>query len=153
MEEQQQPQRLGPPEGFEEWNAAAAAEAIAVTVTRSPVTDAGLDQPVTVVIAARGELDSLTVPHVEATVREYLVAGPDRVQVAVVDLSGVTFLSSAGLELLMQLDQAAVAGNYELRVVTGGGRAVLRPLQLTGLDQHLRLYATVTDALTGTASA
>jgi anti-sigma B factor antagonist len=98
--------------------------------------------PTTVVVRVAGELDTLTVPAVEAqltTLQADLVAPA----VLIVDLSDVTFMSSAGLALLIgQHERCADQGN-RLYVVTGNNRSVLRPTRVTGLDTVLNLADTV----------
>ncbi len=49
-----------------------------------------------------------------------------------IDLDGVTFLDSAGLCVLASAHRRAVARGLRLRVLASG-RAVIRPLQITGL--------------------
>jgi anti-sigma B factor antagonist len=49
------------------------------------------------------------------------------------DLRGVTFLDSAGLSALATAHRAAQAAGRELRMRCGTTRAVVRPLQITGL--------------------
>jgi anti-anti-sigma factor len=56
----------------------------------------------------------------------------------VVDLSGVTFLSSAGLSVLMQAHQQAAAAGREVRIVTNATTA--RVFALTGLTETVRLF-------------
>ena len=70
----------------------------------------------------------------------------------VIDLSGVTFLSSAGLNELVTLDQRARERGVELRLVAAR-REVLRPLDLTGLRDRFDIRATPEDALVSSASA
>ena len=66
--------------------------------------------------------------------------------VVLLDLSAVTFCSSSGLRVLIQASQHAAETGVELRII-GAGRPVLRPLQVTGLDRHLRVFSTTADAL------
>ncbi|MFC4000884.1 STAS domain-containing protein [Prauserella oleivorans] len=56
----------------------------------------------------------------------------------VLELSGLRFLSSSGLGLLVQLAQDCAARQVPLRLVAPR-RETLRPLQVTGLDQHVRI--------------
>ena len=66
--------------------------------------------------------------------------------VVLLDLSAVTFCSSSGLRVLIQASKHAAEAGVELRII-GAGRPVLRPLQVTGLDRHLRIFSTTADAL------
>jgi anti-anti-sigma factor len=55
--------------------------------------------------------------------------GPQRVEL---DLSGVTFMNSAGMAVLVQLQRMAAPRGIEV-VLVNPGVAVIRPLQLSGL--------------------
>ncbi|HET9254059.1 MAG TPA: STAS domain-containing protein [Pseudonocardiaceae bacterium] len=97
------------------------------------------------VIRAEGELDTLTAPKLAAaldTARREAEPGA----MVVLDLSGVSFLSSAGLALLVtaSADQAMA-----LRVTGADHGVVGRAIRVTGVDKVLRMYRTVADALTG----
>lgn len=83
------------------------------------------------VVAVAGEVDSATAPGLRDCLLEVLDrAGDGYVEV---DLSGVTFLDSAGLSALATAHRAAVRAHRELRIRCGTARAVVRPLQITGL--------------------
>ena len=82
-------------------------------------------------ISISGEVDSSTAPGVRSCLLEVL-ARPGTSSVEV-DLRGVTFLDSAGLSALATAHRAAQAAGRELLVRCGTTRAVLRPLQITGL--------------------
>jgi anti-sigma B factor antagonist len=64
----------------------------------------------------------------------------------VLDVSGVSFMDSTGLKVLLTISRRAelAGGSF---TVAGATRAVRRILSLTGLDQVLRLHDTVEDAL------
>ncbi|GGP82182.1 anti-sigma factor antagonist [Saccharothrix coeruleofusca] len=100
-----------------------------------------------VVVSAEGEVDQATAGlfHREL-LRALAEVGPP--SPVVVDLSGVEFFGSAGLnELVLAHVQAELLG-AQLRVVAQH-REVLRPLRITGLDEQLHLSPTV-DAALGT---
>ncbi|MFQ1003970.1 STAS domain-containing protein [Modestobacter sp. SSW1-42] len=82
-------------------------------------------------ITVSGEIDSTTAPGLRTCLLEVL----DRPGTTTVDvdLTGVTFLDSAGLSALATAHRAAEAGGRTLRMRVGGTRAVVRPLQITGL--------------------
>ncbi len=61
-------------------------------------------------------------------------SGRDRV----IDLSGVTFMDSTGLRVLISANRAAADGGYELTIVTGDSPAK-RVLELTRMDEHMRV--------------
>lgn len=82
-------------------------------------------------VAASGEVDSATAPGLRDCLLEAL-ARPG-VGTVEVDLSRVTFLDSAGLSALAVAHRAATGSGRRLMVRCGTARAVVRPLQITGL--------------------
>lgn len=107
------------------------------------------ERPAAVVITVAGEVDMLTAPQLRTAVDDAIARLAGRV--LVLDLARITFFGSPGLQVLaiaageLRRDDAAPG----LRVATGGAHAVLRPVQITGLDAVLRLYDTVDAALAG----
>jgi anti-sigma B factor antagonist len=103
--------------------------------------------PSTVVVRVTGELDTLTAPAVETqltTVQADLVAPA----ALIVDLSDLSFMSSAGLALLVAHHEQCTDQGNQLYVVTGNNRSVLRPVRVTGLDTVLTL-ADAVEQITG----
>jgi anti-anti-sigma factor len=102
-----------------------------------------------VIVRVTGELDTLTAPAVNAhlTAAQAELAAPTTV---VLDLSDLTFMSSAGLALLVMHHEQCAEQGRRLLVVTGNNRSVLRPVRITGLDTMLELVATVSDAADAT---
>ncbi|WP_188987802.1 STAS domain-containing protein [Saccharopolyspora thermophila] len=92
-----------------------------------------------------GELELLNAPRVEEVLKAALEESPG---VVVVDITGVTFLSSAGLAVLVRARHRA-GPDTGFRVVASGS-ATLRPIQLTGLDQELEVYPSREKAMAGT---
>jgi anti-anti-sigma factor len=90
-----------------------------------------------VVIAATGEVDTLTAP----LLRDPLLAAVDDAALTVLDLSGVQFLGSSGLAVLVEARGRAQEGGRRLRLVCEV-RMVLRALEATGLRS---LFEVVTD--------
>jgi anti-sigma B factor antagonist len=82
-------------------------------------------------ITVSGEIDSTTAPGLRGCLLEVLER-PGTASVEV-DLTGVTFLDSAGLSALATAHRAAEAGGRTLQMRVGGTRAVVRPLEITGL--------------------
>ncbi|GAB2997816.1 STAS domain-containing protein [Amycolatopsis acidiphila] len=108
------------------------------TVIAEPAGDA-------VVLRVTGELDLATAPKLQRKVDGALREGPPAV--LVIDLSGVTFLASAGMAVLV----AAHRGSGErtrVRVVAAS-RVTLRPLELTKLTTELAVYPTTEQAMAG----
>ena len=89
------------------------------------------------VVTVRGDVDATTAPDLRSRLLEAL-HGPDVTDVEV-DLSSVTFLDSAGLTVLVAAHQAAQRAGRVLRIRCGTGRAVARPLAITGLGSVLTL--------------
>jgi anti-sigma B factor antagonist len=100
------------------------------------------------VVAVTGEVDLLTADRL----RDVLCAAVVDHPLVVADLSAVAFLSSSGLTALALADRAAVAEGHELRVVARD-RVVLRPIEITGLADRIRLFASVLDAVAGRTGA
>ena len=94
----------------------------------------------TVVLTAAGEIDMASAPDLQSAVEEALRAEPP---VLVVDLTGVGFFGSAGLSVLLVAAEAAP--ERSLRVVAS--EPVRRPIEITGLDRVLLVFATRDDAL------
>ncbi|WP_433262919.1 STAS domain-containing protein [Actinosynnema sp. CS-041913] len=94
------------------------------------------------VIAATGEIDMLTAPELRADVLGRL----DSDRTLVLDLSGVSFLGSAGLAVLVEASQHAKRRGTAFRVVAVE-RAVIRPLAATGLGEVFSVYGSVAEAL------
>jgi anti-sigma B factor antagonist len=92
-----------------------------------------------VIIHVGGEIDMLTAPQL----REVLLAHVDRPSGdVVVDLDGVTFLASTGLSVLVEVAKHAKTSGSALRLVCTS-RAVIRPMELTGLDQAFDLHTSM----------
>jgi anti-sigma B factor antagonist len=109
------------------------------------------DQSHARVVTVAGEIDRFTVDRLRAAV----VAGFDQLcegEILVIDLTGVTFLGSPGLQTLVDVTETAQQRREPLRLVVDHTRPVLRPLQITGLDTVLALYDTVEQALLPTTA-
>jgi anti-sigma B factor antagonist len=107
-----------------------------------------------VVVAVAGEVDQATAPSLRAALADAFVwAALKRATlkpsggVVVADLTGVTFLGTAGLSALVGAACEAERRNGPLRVVVDEAHPVIRPIQITGLDSVLMLYRDVVDAL------
>jgi len=87
-------------------------------------------------VAATGEIDSSSAPQFRR-ILDGLLDEPE-VSEIVVDLGGVTFLDSAGLCVLAAAHRRTKGRGIQLRVLASS-RAVIRPLQITGLWDLLRV--------------
>lgn len=99
-------------------------------------------------VTVTGEIDMHTVGRFRAAVDDGLerVADTDAVAL-IVDLTGVTFFGSPGLNTLAEATRTARRLREPLRIVVDHTRPVVRPIQMTGLDHLLSLYTTVEEAL------
>jgi anti-sigma B factor antagonist len=86
-------------------------------------------------VSAAGEVDSSSAPQLRERLEEVLDSG---VTELTVDLDEVTFLDSAGLCVLAATHRRAAGDGVRLRVLASN-RAVLRPMQITGLYDLLRV--------------
>jgi anti-sigma B factor antagonist len=93
-------------------------------------------------LAAAGEIDSTSAPVLRERL-EPLLDGT--VETFVVDLVQVTFLDSAGLCVLAAAHRRAVEQDVRMHVVAAS-RAVIRPLQITGLWSLLEASQVEPDA-------
>jgi len=90
------------------------------------------------VLKVSGDVDLATAAPLNRALAEVTAHRP---RVAVVDLSGVGFLGSAGLAALVDASERA-----DVRVVAPS-RQTARPLSVTGLDQCVPVYASRDEAL------
>jgi anti-sigma B factor antagonist len=97
--------------------------------------EVGISGPATTLVKVVGEIDIATAPLLSETLRPHLATG----ETVLVDLSAVTFLSVAGLNVLVDAHRSASAGGGHLKLVIGP-RCVNRVLSTTGLDTVLDCY-------------
>lgn len=93
------------------------------------------------VLSVSGEIDLLTAPEFEDIVGDVVREGP---ALLVVDLRKVSFLSSAGLQVLAATHQRL--GDRRLRVVSDA-TVTTRPFTTTGLDEWIGLFPSLEKAL------
>ncbi|WNG89237.1 anti-sigma factor antagonist [Mycobacterium sp. ITM-2016-00317] len=101
-----------------------------------------------VIVHVGGEIDTGTVQRLTAALQAATadaLARPSRV--LVVELNDVTYFGSAGLNALLDSVEAGDGRGVAVRVVAANAE-VIRPIEVTKLDEVLRPYPTVTDALT-----
>ena len=96
------------------------------------------------VLSVSGEVDMATAPDLEESIKDALERGSE---VLVVDLSGVSFLASAGMSVLIGGNQLA-GERTDFRLVATGS-ATLRPMELTGIADTFSIHATRDQALSG----
>jgi anti-sigma B factor antagonist len=114
------------------------ADDLQLTVRRDALADA-------LVVHVGGEIDLATAGALAEAFAglEHEVQPP---MPLVIDTTEVTFLSSAGLALLVEFDQRCSAAGVELRIAAGN-RTVMRALMMTGLTDALTVTETLSDAL------
>ena len=83
------------------------------------------------VVPVQGRIDATAAPALAAIVRETVEAGGVRI---LLDLSGVTFLDSSGLRVLVTAREQLAASSTEL-VLRNPSTNLRRILQISGLDQ------------------
>jgi anti-sigma B factor antagonist len=107
---------------------------------------ADLVGPGTIVLTVSGEVDLSTSPLLQNLLLSHLhdshLRDTPRV---IVDLTGVSFLSAAGLAVLVNVKHAAAAAGASLCLVART-RVVLLPLTITGLDSEFDTYPALADA-------
>jgi anti-anti-sigma factor len=99
-----------------------------------------------VVVRAAGEIDLTSAPQVDDLFDE-IEAGQAVPRCVILDLTEVTFLSSAGLSLLIKNDRRMRDAGGALYVVSGN-RLVNRAITRTGLAEMLNLFDTLDAAVT-----
>jgi anti-anti-sigma factor len=100
-------------------------------------------QPGVLLIRMSGEIDIASTELAAQAIRAAVIA-PARL--VLIDLSAVTFCSSAGLGNLVEARQLAGQHGIDLALV-GVGRPVDRPLSVTGLGGQFKIFASVGDAI------
>ncbi|MEV6429702.1 anti-sigma factor antagonist [Nocardia sp. NPDC051463] len=97
------------------------------------------------VVAVRGEVDHATADQLIQAVRTGL--DHTRGGFCVLDLTAVQFLGGHGLSALLQATRAAENRRQPLRIAVDHNRPVIRPIEITGLEELLALYHSVEEAL------
>jgi anti-anti-sigma factor len=95
------------------------------------------------VVTVSGTVDMLTAPQLESALSPAAVG---TAQAVVVDLSGVDFLASAGMGVLVAA-HADLAPAVRL-VIVADSPTTSRPLKLVGIADLIELFATRDEALT-----
>jgi anti-sigma B factor antagonist len=108
-----------------------------LTITTHPAP------PAATVLTVRGEVDA----HTSTQLRDRLLPHlQDTVPQVIIDLTDVGFFTAAGLTVLVNARQAAVATGITLCLVAST-RPVLLPLRITGLDGMFDISPDITHAL------
>lgn len=99
--------------------------------------------PAAIVLTVRGDVDMVTSTQLKDHLLPHVHDGVPQV---IVDLTEVGFFTAAGLTVLVNTRQAAVAAGVKLSLVAST-RAVLRPLRVTGLHGMFDISPDITHAL------
>ena len=110
--------------------------------------DLGQDvRDVAVVVSANGEVDSSTVDTFASSLREALEAASSHpARKLVIELDGVTYFGSGGLNAVLACVEHGTSDGVAVRLVAGN-LEVTRPIEVTKLDNILRPYKTIDDAI------
>jgi anti-sigma B factor antagonist len=95
------------------------------------------------VVTVAGEVDIYTSPELKGALAN---AAADGCTLVVVDLTGVSFIDSSGLGVLVGALRRAREAGGDLRLVAGDD-AVSRIMKITGLDKVFSMHATADDAM------
>jgi anti-sigma B factor antagonist len=87
------------------------------------------------IVSLSGELDIATADDLTDALDAIELGESERL---VIDLSGVGFMDSSGLRILIAAQREATADGYRLTVVTGDSPAK-RVLELTRMDAHIEV--------------
>jgi anti-sigma B factor antagonist len=101
------------------------------------------------VVAIAGEVDLATAPRVSSALASTRDFKADRV---IVDLSGVTFMDSTGLGVLLTFDRELRARGGRLTIACPDGPARLL-FEVTGVEETLPLYWSRAAAVAAAISA
>ncbi len=93
------------------------------------------DEVQTVVVKLEGDVDLESEPKILLALKRALSGNPNRVEL---DVSGVTFLDSSGLSVLLSAERIAAHHNARLSLVKAPP-VVRRVVEATGLTQVLEV--------------
>ena len=100
-----------------------------------------------VLVRVQGDVDSITVGELSSQLSAALeLAATHPARLLVIDLQPVTFFGSAGLNAIFDCRELGLAAGTSVRLVADNDY-VLRPLEVTKLDDVFEVHRTLTDAL------
>jgi anti-anti-sigma factor len=106
-------------------------------------------RPEAVLVHAKGEVDSSTAGELSSQLEAALQQAESQgSRLLIVDLQGVTYFGSAGLNAVLDCHNQGLEAGTSVRLVADNG-LVVRPIEVTNLDSVLDLYHTLPDALEG----
>jgi anti-sigma B factor antagonist len=95
-----------------------------------------------VIVELAGELDLYNAEELRSALHDAAARQPDRL---VIDLSGVEFIDSTALGVLVEARRRLE--NRQAFLLARAGRDVRRTLEVSGLDRHFGVYDSVDAAL------
>jgi anti-sigma B factor antagonist len=95
------------------------------------------------VVTISGEIDALTADEASALLNSQLDGGRKRL---VLDLGRVTFMSSAGIRLLLKISKTSREQGGDLRLARTPP-PIAQTLEITGLSRMLKAYSSVVEAV------
>jgi anti-anti-sigma factor len=117
---------------------------VALLEVRQDVRDAA------VVVSAGGDIDSGTVDTLVTNLDAALEAAADHpMKLLVLELADVTYFGSAGLNAVLGCYERGRSDGVNVRLVASNAEVIM-PIEVTKLDNVLRPYQTLTDALSAT---
>jgi anti-sigma B factor antagonist len=102
-----------------------------------------------VVVAVRGDLDSLTTGELESALEQVITTHEQHV---VIDGREIGFVDSTGVSALVAAMRRLNRARRRLALVHGAG-ALQRALAVTGLDHSFETYPTLDEAIAALAAA
>jgi anti-anti-sigma factor len=109
-------------------------------------------RPEAVLVHVKGEIDSSTAGELGSQLESVLQqAGGHESRLLIVDLQGVTYFGSAGLNAVLDCHKQGLRAGISVRLVADND-LVVRPIEVTNLDSLLDLYPSFPDALEGRES-
>ncbi|SEQ90876.1 anti-anti-sigma factor [Lentzea xinjiangensis] len=115
----------------------------------SVLTARAVDHDGIAVVVVSGEIDRITE---NSPLDEAFFAVRQSPAGLVIDLDGVTFFGSAGINMLVAVRREAASAGVPFAVVAET-RLVLRPLEVSGVDALLSVHPALPDALAALRSA
>ena len=98
----------------------------------------------TVVAVVEGEVDTASVGEVAVKLRRI---AENKLHRVVIDLTRVSYLDSAGINLLYSVGSDLSARQQQLHLVVGPGSPIERMLQIVGADRSFPVHASLDEAL------
>lgn len=108
----------------------------------APTVEVTLEDRVAVAVLG-GEIDLASARTVGERIRAQI---PNSALGLIVDLTGVTYLDSSGVQLLFDLGERLRKRQQELRVALPAGSPIRRVLEVVELARRVRIHASASEA-------